>query len=95
MTSETSKKSDIPYRLGRETVAVLGAFALTGPVYGLSVSWVRDYSIEQYGSWTGDVTAFVWGTACALLLYSALRKGIDALGYGLKVLVAKRIFQPW
>lgn len=51
------------------SIAVIVAFAGTGPAYHASVEAVRAFTIEQYGYVMADIVTVLWWGGVAVLLF--------------------------
>ena len=82
-------------RVIAETASIVAAFFGTGPLYNVTIDFVRDYTVSQYGYWTNDFIGFAWGLACAALIYGGARMTAGAALMAAGAAIAMRIFAPY
>lgn len=77
--TERNRKTSFFVRAGwwfASILAVMAAFAGTGPGYHATVAFVRDYAIDQYGYVMAAIVIWLWWAVVAALLFLGALLGI-------------------
>lgn len=75
------------------TLAVVATFFGAGPLYNLTIDFVAQFSRDNYGYATADITTFIWMVICGSLIFFSARMSVStALTVGAASLAARLFF---